>query len=126
MNQHLPVTPLRPEDADLSAASIVKFLKLCQSYDLVIRVQATIAFTEPTFYLSKSKTHNIGDVKDPSKEVECVFITATNLHNFGVKATWYDGKFSHAIIGGQRSGHRPEKMFTLLTKMTEEIKRCMS
>lgn len=110
----------------LRFASIDKMLKLCQKFELTIRVIATMSYSEPTFYLSKTKDHNIGDVKGPSKLMECVFVTATNLFDFGVQAAWYDGKFSSAFIGGQRSGHYPAKMTKLVTFMMSEINRCMT
>lgn len=117
---------IHPDEADLTASSIRKFLKLFENTDLTVSVHPTIAFTEASYYLSKSKDYNVGDLKADSKEMACVFITATNLFDFAVQATWYDGKFDSAFVGGQRSGHRPAKMFTLITKLTEEINRCLS
>jgi hypothetical protein len=122
------VKPSTPEFEEmLRFASIDKFMRLCQSFEMVIRVLPTIAYSEPTFYLSKSKEHNVGDVKAPSKLVECVFIDAVSgSYDFGVQAAWYDGKFSSAFIGGQRSGYRPAKMTKLVTFMMSEITRCMT
>jgi hypothetical protein len=117
---------IHPDEADLTVSSIKKFLKLFDGKDMTISIHPTIAFTEASYYQSKTKDHAIGDLKAESKEMACVFITATNFFDFGVQATWYDGKFDSAFVGGQRSGHRPAKMFTLITKLTEEINRCLS
>jgi hypothetical protein len=116
--------PMLPEDVDLSAASIKGFLKLVESRGLVVRVQGTASYQEPVLYLSSGEGRKIGDVRIEGKYIKCVFIVATNMTDLGITAAWYDGKFTNAFVGGQRSGNRPEKMFTQITKLTEEIKRC--
>lgn len=126
MTTAAPFTITPTEHIDLSSSSLTKFLKLADALGLTVRVQGTKAYVEAAYYLSKTKDHNIGDLKSEAKFVDCVFIVATNLVDFGVSATWHDGTFKDALVGGQRSGHRPDKLFTQITKLTEEIKRCMS
>lgn len=117
---------LDPADADLSATSIVKFLKLADDHGLTVHVRYTRSYSESTYYLSKSKTHSVGELKEEGREVDWVFITITNQDDFGAAAVWKGGTFDSCFIGGKRSGHRPEKLFTQSTKMMEEIKRCLS
>ena len=119
-------TDLDPAEVDLSAASIVKFLKLAEEHELTVRVQATRGHVEATYYASKTKTHNVGDLKKEGHEVECVFITITNMLDFAALASWYDGVFQNCLIGGKASGHWPEQLFNQSTKTMEEIKRCLS
>ncbi len=121
-----PMGPIRPESANLEIASVKRFLKLAERHSLIVRVQAHRLYVLPTYYLAKSKAHNVGDLKSEGKEIEAVFVTITNLHDFGVHARWYGGTFDHAFIGGQRTGHRPKAMFKQITKAIEEIERCLT
>lgn len=122
---------LDPARADLTVTSLDKFLKLLQRHDFHIQVQATRVYTEPTFYMSKSKDHNIGDLKKDGFEMECVFIQAAYEQDFKmelyVQASWYGGVFGGANISGPKSG-RPwyEQLFKQITKAREEVIRCLS
>ncbi len=122
---------LDPATVDLTkATSIKRFLSLVQKYNLTIKVQVTEVFVGPTYYASNSKQDSPspyvkGDIKKPSHVQQCIFITATDLDAFAVQATWYNGLFKGAFIGGPRSGHNPAKMFKQITKMMEEITRCL-
>lgn len=117
---------LNPAEADLEVSSIRLFLKLVRSLGLLVKVTATRSYTGPVYYKSKSRTHNKGDVWKPGFERECVFVTATNGFDFAVQAAWYGGQFESAMVGGKRSGHRPAAMFTQITKLTQEVKRCLA
>lgn len=110
----------------LDIPSVKTFLKIAQAHDLVVRVEVTDGRTEEEFYLSKSKTHSIGDVKKPARDIQCVFITATNQLDFAVTAAWYDRKLNNALVGGQRSGYHQPRYYDQITKITGEITRCLS
>jgi hypothetical protein len=128
------------EDIILKTASMVKFRKLGDEHNLIVHVQGTRCSLGPTRYLSKSKDHNIGDVKEPGYEYRMISITLTNGYDFGAQATWYerfpkfrDGtpkppvfEFDGARIGGKRTGHRPSLHLTQSTKTIEEINRCLA
>jgi len=125
-HQKATFVALHPNDADLSAASVRRFLKLAEASGLATRVRTTRATLPPELYLSKSKTHNVGDVKTPERQVDCVFITITDFVGFAAHAVWYDGKFDFGTVGGQSTGHRPRAMYTQITKFIEEVNRCLS
>lgn len=109
---------------DLSTASMKRFRKLAQQHGLELIEHATRVSCAPLLYLTASADHQAGEVRVPEREYECVFLVATNRVDFAAKAVWYDGKFEYAQVGGQRSGHRPEKMFQKVTELYKEIERC--
>ena len=114
---------VKPEDADLTAASIIKFRKLADAHGLTIIVHASrVKVADEMYSRSNKKQHG---VKKPGYEMECVFITATNLLDFAVQAAWYGGEFKGARVGGKRSGHRPELYVPKSTATMEEIARCL-
>jgi hypothetical protein len=121
-----------PSTVDLmEIASVKSFLNLVMKHDLVVRVRVTRVFVTPTYYAAASKANSPksyakGDVKKPSQEMQCIFITATNLDDFAVQAVWEGTTFKSATIGGPRSGHYPEKMFKQSTKTMKEITRCLA
>jgi|GEM_PF-5253814 len=119
------VRGVEPERFDLSAPSIKRFLKLAHSHDLVVRVQSTITYVEPTYYASKTRAHNVGELKAEGYEMTCVFITATNLSDFAAHAVWYDGAFDFATVGSASLNSRA-KTLTQITKTMEEITTCLS
>jgi hypothetical protein len=142
-----PVARLDPlidiEPIVKSTASMEKFRKLGLASDLMVHLQGTVVWCGPTYYLSKSKTHNIGDLMEGAHFYSTVSITITNAFDFGAQATWHeffpkfrDGtpkppefRFTGANVGGERSGHRPPTFFsakTGTTKMFEEITRCLT
>lgn len=100
---------------------MLTFMKLAESLGLIVVVRATSAYVEPTFYLSKSKAHSVGDLKSEGRDMECVFITATNGEDFAAHTVWYDGKLDFAKVGSKRPA-----TFTQITKVTGEMKRCLS
>ena len=128
------------EEIIASTASMTRFRKLALSSDLMFHVQGTLCYQEPTFYLSRSDGHNIGDLKEEGYEFRTVALLMTNCFDFGAQAFWYerfpkfrDGtpkppvfEFDHAKVGGQRSGRQGVPFFNQSTKMTEEIVRCLS
>lgn len=128
------------EDIILKTPSAARFRKLGNDLGLIVHAQGTRCRLGPTRYLSKSRNHNIGDVKDAAFEYRTISITITNGFDFGAQATWYerfpkfrDGtpkppvfEFDSALIGGKRSGHRPAARITQSTKMIEEINRCLA
>lgn len=128
------------EEIIKSTPSMDKFRKLALKSGLMLHVQGTLCYEEPTFYLSKGDGHNIGDLKDEGYEFRNVSLTMTNCFDFGAQAVWYerfpkfrDGtpkppvfEFDHAKVGGQRSSNRPAAFFHQSTKMIEEINRCLS
>lgn len=127
------------EDIILKTASALKFRKLGNDLGLIIHVQGTRCYLGPTRYLSKSKDHNIGDVKEAGFEYRMLSITITNGLDFGAQATWYerfpkfrDGtpkppvfEFDSVRIGGKRTGG-PVNRITQSTKMIKEITRCLT
>lgn len=127
------------EDIILKTASALKFRKLGNDLGLIIHVQGTRCYLGPTLYLSKSKSHNIGDVKEAGFEYRMLSITITNGLDFGAQATWYerfpkfrDGtpkppvfEFDSVRIGGKRTGG-PVNHITQPTKMIEEVNRCLT
>ena len=117
-----------PSTVDLTKiASVKRFLVAAAKHDLTVKVQVTQVFVSPVFFATNSKKGPAkGDVKKPSQEIECIFITATNLDDFAVQASWQDGQFKTALVGGPRSGHHPPKLFKQITKMMEEIARCLA
>lgn len=120
------LNPRPVEEPDLSAASIVRFLKLADKHDLFTIIHATSVDIPPTLYAASSKTHRAGEVMRDGYEQECVFITITENKYFAASGAWYGGKFDHALVGGQRSAFSPPKMFTKITEVVKEIDRCLS
>lgn len=112
-----------PADADLTAASMVKFRKLADSYGLLTIVHVTKVRVADEMYAASSKQK--GQVKKPGYDMECVFITITNLLDFAAQASWSAGEFKGARIGGKRSGHRPEMYIPKSTATMEEIAQCL-
>lgn len=113
---------------DISASSVGKFLKLGEKHGLIIRVQGTKILAPAEVYAADSKATGArkGDVKKPERELELLSITMTNGLDFAALATWEDGTFKHCLIGGKRSGYRPEKYFRQSTITMKEIARCLA
>ena len=135
-----PATEL--EDLIAGTPSAQKFRKLGVKHKLTIQAQGSVAHVSDTFYLSKSKTHNVGDVNEPAHECRMFSITLTDEDTFAVQARWYerfpklrDGTpkpsvfmFDSAHVGGP--GTRFPKgatgYFSQPTKAMEEVAKCLS
>lgn len=128
------------EDVILATPSAVRFRKLADKHGLLIHVQGTRFIVDATYYLSKSATHNIGDIQQPEHEARMFSITLTNTYDFAAQAYWYerfprgrDGspkpsvfEFDHAYVGGRLARHMPNQPFTQSTKAFEEVNACLS
>ena len=149
INQEGVVTVLRKlsanteiEDLILKTPSAQKFRKLGEKHGLVIQVQGSLCHVSETHYLSKSKTHNVGDVKDLAHEYRMFSMTLTNEEDFAIQARWYeqfpkfrDGTpkpsvmmFDSAHVGGPRTAYPrgTTGYFTQSTKATEEVTKCLT
>lgn len=117
---------IQPIEADLSIPSLKGFLKLAEKHDLTVRIDAVSFHVAETFYLSKSREHAVGALKDPGFDSTSTVVIATNMFDFAVEATWIGKSFKGALVGGQRSGHQPAKLFQQITQLTKEIDRCLN
>lgn len=115
----------RADEADLTAApSMPKFLKLGEELGLIVQVQATRVRFSDVMYAPSSKQK--GQVKTPGYETECVFITLTNLVDFAATVAWQGKTFKGALIGGQRSGYRPERWYKAINAAMTKITECFT
>lgn len=149
INQESVVTVLRKlsanteiEDMILATPSAQKFRKLGEKHKLTIQVQGSLCHVSETHYLSKSKTRNVGDVKEAAREYRMFSMTITNELDFAAQMRWYeqfpklrDGTpkpsvftFDSAHVGGQRTSYPrgTSGYFSQSTKATEEITQCLT
>jgi hypothetical protein len=113
-----------PTTADLTNASLQRFLKLAKVFKLTTRVHVVRVRVKAELFAASNKTR-AGEVKKPAHERENIFLTLTNLEDLAVNVAWFGGKLQNAYIGGPRARHSSRKKW-MQTAALEEITQCLS